>query len=203
MDHPSEQSDSPEVIEQQMERTRASLTTKVSTLENQMVGTLQNATSAVSETVENVKEAVKETVETVKENVREVLDISGHVRAHPWLMVGGAGLAGVLFGAAYLSRQREEAPSTPRAARLPAAAVTARASEPSWFDNLLHQAAQELQKMGETVLHQATQTLREQVEGGLPELLASFHVMPSAEGTKKEGEAKGTERNGHPSLAKA
>lgn len=95
----------PEVIRQQMEETRASLTDKLESLENQVVGTMQDATTAVTETVENVKEAFADTVETVKgtvrdtvESVKETFDLPRQVDRHPWLMVGGSVAVGFLCG---------------------------------------------------------------------------------------------------------
>lgn len=117
-----------EVILGQMEGTRASLAQKLETLENQVVGTLQEATSTVSETVNQVsetvnqvKDAVTDTVETVKEtvegtvdtvketvqgtvdSVKETLDIRRQVEKHPWLMFGGAFAVGYL--SAWVLRQ--------------------------------------------------------------------------------------------------
>lgn len=87
-----------EVIRHQMEETRASLSEKIETLENQVVGTVQGATAAVSETVESVKEAVQETVSTVQESVQNTLDIGHHVDRHPWAMMGGSVALGYLAG---------------------------------------------------------------------------------------------------------
>jgi ElaB/YqjD/DUF883 family membrane-anchored ribosome-binding protein len=107
---------SPELIEQEMQETRQSLVEKVAALENQVVGTIQSATSAVQETVESVKSVVDETVSTVKEtvgevkekvedsvssvseNVMQMLDIRRQVNKRPWVMVGGAAAAGFLTG---------------------------------------------------------------------------------------------------------
>jgi len=101
-----------EVILEQMEGTRASLAEKLETLENQVVGTIQEATSTVSETVQQVKDAVTDTVETVKdtvegtvesvkdsmhdtvESVKETFDVRRQVQNHPWLMFGGSFVAG-------------------------------------------------------------------------------------------------------------
>jgi hypothetical protein len=95
----------PEVIREQMAETRASLTEKLETLEQQVVGTVQGATSAVTETVENVKEAVHETVDTVKETfhdtvdgVRESLDLCKQVDRHPYLMMAAACSVGYISG---------------------------------------------------------------------------------------------------------
>ena len=103
--------DEPEVIRQQMEETRTSLTEKLETLEQQVVETVQGATSAVTETVENVKEAVQDTVSTVKdtfqdtvETVKETFNLSRQVDRHPWLMFGGAVAVGYLGGRLLLPR---------------------------------------------------------------------------------------------------
>lgn len=125
-----------EVIHHQMERTRASLADKLDTLENQVLGTVkdatsavadtvQDATSAVTHTVEDVKSAVgsvtdsiQDTVQSVKETVKETFDLREHFRRHPWAMMGGSVATGFLAG--WLlgpPPRREEAPApafTPR-----------------------------------------------------------------------------------------
>jgi ElaB/YqjD/DUF883 family membrane-anchored ribosome-binding protein len=101
-----------EVILEQMEGTRASLAQKLETLENQVMGTIQDATTSVSETVQQVKDAVSDTVETVKdtvegtvesmketvddtvESVKETFNVRHQVKRHPWLMFGGSLAAG-------------------------------------------------------------------------------------------------------------
>ncbi len=97
----------PDVIRQEMAETRASLTDKIEALENQVMGTVQEATAAVSSTVENVKEAVQETVGTVKETVagtvegvKEAFDLNLQVDRHPWLMMTAS--AGIGFGVGLL-----------------------------------------------------------------------------------------------------
>jgi hypothetical protein len=54
--------ESTELIKQDMNETRQSLTDKVAALEQHVVGTLHDATSAVQETVCTVKTALKDTV---------------------------------------------------------------------------------------------------------------------------------------------
>jgi len=86
-----------------MEAKRASLSDKLDALENQVLETVHEATSAVSsiakdvtEVVDNVTEDIQETVQTVKES----LDIGEQVRQHPWAAIGGAfavGFAGAYF----------------------------------------------------------------------------------------------------------
>ena len=69
-----------DVIREQMEDTRTSLTEKLETLESQVASTVQGATTnvaetveAVKETVEAVKDTVQQTVTTVKESVEETI----------------------------------------------------------------------------------------------------------------------------------
>jgi len=88
-----------------MEATRSSLCEKLETLEQQVVGTVSEARSAVTETVGNVKDAVQDTVDTVRgtvkqtvESVRETFNLAHQVERHPWAMFGGAVAAGFIGG---------------------------------------------------------------------------------------------------------
>jgi len=130
-----------DVIREQMEETRTSLTDKLETLEQQVVGTAQAATSAVTDTVEAVKEtvqeavaSVQETVANVKETVQEtvcavkgsmeegvakvkgLVDIPAHVDSHPWLMTAGSVALGFILGR-FLAKQSPP-PQQPLAAGL-------------------------------------------------------------------------------------
>jgi ElaB/YqjD/DUF883 family membrane-anchored ribosome-binding protein len=105
-----------EVIRQQMEETRTSLTEKLETLEQQVVETVQGATSAVSDTVANIKDSVQETVSTVKDTVegtvsavkdtvaesvdtvKEYMDVTAYVEKYPWLSLGASIGVGFLAG---------------------------------------------------------------------------------------------------------
>jgi hypothetical protein len=76
--------DSPEVIRQQMEETRASLSEKLETLEQQVVGTVQGARQSVADTVQSVKDA---------------FDVKLQVQRHPWPMLAGSVAVGFATGA--------------------------------------------------------------------------------------------------------
>jgi len=96
-----------EEIQQKMAETRASLADKLETLEQKVVGTVTETTTAVNETVDVIKDSVQETVTAVNETVRESVetvkdwfDLPAHVREHPWLMVGGSVAAGFCLGTA-------------------------------------------------------------------------------------------------------
>jgi len=105
-----------------IEETRASMTEKLELLEERVRGTLEETKTAVDGIVENVKGTVEETVGAVKEtvdgakstvegvvqNVKDVMDdtvtkakqsfdLRYQVEQHPWLMVGGAVVAGSLL----------------------------------------------------------------------------------------------------------
>jgi ElaB/YqjD/DUF883 family membrane-anchored ribosome-binding protein len=81
----------PDVIRQQIEETRSSLTEKLETLEAEVKGTVESA----RETVENVKESVH----NAKETVKRTFDIPYQVDRHPWAMLGLSLVSGVVAGA--------------------------------------------------------------------------------------------------------
>src|SRR5262249_12539708 len=91
MDHETEH------IHQQMMETPTALTEKLESLENQVFGSVHEATRAVSQTVASVKEAVQETVGSLKESVQETVhsvkesvNIKRQVDRHPWVMMAGS-----------------------------------------------------------------------------------------------------------------
>jgi ElaB/YqjD/DUF883 family membrane-anchored ribosome-binding protein len=79
---------------QGIEDTRSAITEKLDILEARVRETVEGAQSSVEEIVETVKGTVGDTVETVK----RTFDVPYQVDQHPWLMVGGATLAGYLLG---------------------------------------------------------------------------------------------------------
>ncbi|HWY86559.1 MAG TPA: hypothetical protein VNX28_07540 [Gemmataceae bacterium] len=114
--------DNEDVIREQMEDTRTSLTEKLESLEKQVSTTVQGATTNVAETVEavkdtvaavkdtvqdtvaSVKESVEETISTVKDTVHEgwsavkgMLDVPGLVESYPWAMFGGSVALGFIL----------------------------------------------------------------------------------------------------------
>lgn len=124
--------DNEDLIREQMQETRTSLTEKLEALEDQVSNKVQEATSNVAETVEAVKETVQDTVATVKDafhdtaaTVKESVedgvvafkgffDVSAHVEQHPWVALGGAAVAGYC-----LARYLESKSPAPMAAMSP------------------------------------------------------------------------------------
>jgi ElaB/YqjD/DUF883 family membrane-anchored ribosome-binding protein len=195
--------ESPDVIAQEMQETRNSLTEKVAALETQVVGTIQNATEAVSSTVEQVKTVVQDTlssvkdtasdvrqsvtdsVQTVTDRVESAFELSRHTREHPWPMVGGAGVAGFLAGYLLFGRSSPRqavspyptmytSAAAPMAARSPEPVAPVPRKMPGWLDDLLERAGQEVRKIGEEALAVATASLKQSVQTEVPKLINSF-----------------------------
>jgi ElaB/YqjD/DUF883 family membrane-anchored ribosome-binding protein len=188
-----------EVIKQQMEETRSSLVEKLEALEDKVASTVQGTTEAVAGTVENVKEAVEETIETVSdsvEQVKEAFDLPKQVQEHPWLMMGGAVVAGYL-GARLLERGLSEV--SQEASRTASAAPQRtestgggwnRPSEPGLLDRLTESLTPALDKVkglalgvtagvvGRMILDSVPQELRGELEGVINEFTRSLGGTP-------------------------
>lgn len=207
----------PEVIKERMEETRVSLTDKMETLESTLKETVQNTLSTAShvvenveETVESVKDSVEEsaeavrdtvasTLESVKETVAGFFDVPGHVRRHPWAMLGGAVVLG-FFGGRMLIREKRRrrrpryepvgafaAPGrAPASARAPvppppppapaahAPAVEPRAEAPaeegpSWVGQLAGTFGDELNSLKKLALGATFGVIRDMVRSAAPE----------------------------------
>jgi ElaB/YqjD/DUF883 family membrane-anchored ribosome-binding protein len=196
----------PEIIKQQMEETRASLTEKVEALETQVVSTVQNATAAVNETVAEVKEAVHDTVETVrdtvkgtvesvKETVGEVFDLRRQMERRPLLVLGSSAALGFLVGR-WLRRPAsgpvdQPVPEPVRAASFarhdPDAdtgadgggwtATLSRVGH-DWLDQIGRKVQKELAEVGDLAIAAASSHLKDMVAEALPKLLGGSHEEP-------------------------
>jgi len=211
--------ESPELIEREMEETRESLTEKVSLLEQQVVGTLQSATSAVQDTVQTVRCAVQDTVaavtgtvkqsvDSVSEGMKEALDVKKHVREYPWAMVGGAAAAGFVTGLLVFrgeqSTRRSAMPMaaggshpafTPLTAPAPSPVQHSAASQrPGWLNDLFEIAGREIKKIAEQALATTTASLKQTVETGIPKLIET--ALPNM-GAKCEGTDASTSTETH------
>jgi len=129
---------SEENIQRQMQETRASLTEKLESLEQKVVGTVENATTAVNDTVDAIKETVHDTVASVQQgvkgsvdSVKDLFDVPAQVERRPWLMMGGSVAVGYCLGT--LLSQRSSSQEEREAA--------SRASWLSEANNRAHRAA--------------------------------------------------------------
>lgn len=185
----------PDVIRQDIEQTRESLTDKLEVLEHEVketiadakdtvTGTIESAKQTVEDITSNVKETVQETVDTVK----RTLDLPRQVDQHPWGMMGGSMMAGFLAGyflpgsrqmdrwghrlaqaAAPRAAPRPETLSRPNGqAQQPAAANTG----PGFLDKLLDQFEPEVNRVKEMAIGTMVGLLRDWVTQALPASLA-------------------------------
>jgi len=136
----------PEVIKQQMEETRESLSDKLEVLEQKVLSTVQDTTDTVTQTVESVADAVHSTVATVKEGVqegvekvKETIDLRLQVARHPWEMFLGSIATG--FAAGYLLTPSQPCVAEPAAAQpyVPREAAASGPAQPNWMGQLAQQ----------------------------------------------------------------
>jgi ElaB/YqjD/DUF883 family membrane-anchored ribosome-binding protein len=198
-----------------MEEKRASLADKLDTLENHVLGTVQEATEAVSHTVEDVKsvvdtvtENVKETVENVTETVKHTFDVRDHVRHHPWGMFCGAIAAGFLGGQLLGPARSEQrkltteglAPTTPPEP-VPLERAARREEPVSGMSELLG-------RVKGLALGAVMKTVRDLLAETLPETMKEDVISVVDEFTTKLGgkpipaSANGGHNGAHPSLAR-
>lgn len=189
--------DETEVIKQQMLETRTSLTEKLEALEDQVASTVRNTTEAVTETASAVKGAVENTVNTVKdsvqetvESVKESLDLSRQMENHPWLMLGGAVLAGYV-GARLLSGAETVAGTV--AGTVAASVSPPPAREPERFSSTgngqSHSQAQPASSFWDAMLHSFQPTiskLEELAIGATSAVVGDMIVKAAPEGVRSE-----------------
>lgn len=172
-----------EVMREQMEETRVSLTEKLETLEQHVVETVQGATTAMNETVENVKEAVQDTVATVKDTVQDTVDgvketfnLQHQVEQHPWGMMAGSIAIGYL-GGYLLSRPRTRISANigmqhPLPVSQPTSSVPT-SSGPSWWTGVSALFAPEIAKVKGLALGVALGIVRDSITQAAPEQMKS------------------------------
>ncbi len=164
----------PDVIRQQIEQTRESLTDKLETLEGQVRQTISSVTSTVGQTVENVKSKVEDTVQAVSsavehtvDSVKRTFDIPHQVRRHPYLMTGGALVLGAALGYLLAGQRRRlrrrppdewvpsyapPAPAPAETSEEPRQAGRGPSSRPGLFAGLLQPLAGEFDKIKATAI---------------------------------------------------
>jgi ElaB/YqjD/DUF883 family membrane-anchored ribosome-binding protein/xanthosine utilization system XapX-like protein len=171
----------PELIQDEMQQTRESLTEKVAALENQVVGSVQSASDTLSDTVAAVKsfvetapgavgDSVRHAASAVSEQVKDMFGLSEHVRNHPWRSVGVSAGLGILTGL-LVFRGRVATPPPPvmpsAAAYVPPPAPPA----PGMFDGMLSVVGRKLREVTETIIDAATSAVNKNVSEGVPRLV--------------------------------
>lgn len=156
------------VIKEEIEETRTELVAKLGVLEGQL-----------RDTVEDTKEAVESTIENFRTTF-QMVSPSHQIQEHPFIMVGGSLVAGVLLG-------RVIAPRPVRAAQPewktePEILTVSRPpSGPSWFSRLTETFSDEIKVVKEISTGLAIEGLRGLAIRAVPELQPEINkVMDSA-----------------------
>jgi ElaB/YqjD/DUF883 family membrane-anchored ribosome-binding protein len=186
-------------IEHDMERTRESITDKVEALENQVLGTIQDATDTVTETVGAVKEAVSTAPTVVRDTLREIIQVVKEsvgsfsaiecIRNYPAVALGSTAFAGFLTG--YLTGGRRvnsfAQPLTP-SAPIPQASIPKQST--GLLSELFDRAGGEVRQLADQVLTRGIASLKQNIEKRMPEIVDTVvERMTGAEGTanRKDG----------------
>jgi ElaB/YqjD/DUF883 family membrane-anchored ribosome-binding protein len=192
----------PEQIQSEMAATRDSLTEKVAALENQVVGTVQNAANTLTETVDAVKSfveaapgTVSDTVEQVTsevtDRVRRTFDITSHVQSYPWRSVGLSVGLGFIAGLMVFRDRKSSDPSRPAPSSSPPAGAyplstpvsSPAASSPGLFDDLIGMLGRKVKEVTENVIDAATGAVNKNLQEGIPKLVdeAAKRLVPDNE----------------------
>jgi ElaB/YqjD/DUF883 family membrane-anchored ribosome-binding protein len=189
----------PKVIRQDIEQTRSALTEKLETLEEEVMGTVRNATETVEETIENVTEKVQETVETVQ----RTFDLEYQMQQRPWVIMGGAVAAGVAAGVltnTVRARASGRQESRRRAAYVPPAdtgsafrsppsayAPPPRQEGPSFLQSFLGRFDKEIGMVKELAIGYAAGVLRDMIKEALPAVKDQIQKVMDSATTKMGG----------------
>lgn len=173
----------PEEIEREMLSTRESITEKVAALESQVVGTVQNVAETINGTVDAVKslvstapnavsDTVKQATASLGDAVRSTLDVTGHVRQHPWESVGASALLGCITAWLVFRDRPERSEVSPlSAAAIPPAAAAAAPAAPGIFDEVLGMISAKVKEVARTALESASTMVKENLQGGMAQLM--------------------------------
>lgn len=196
--------ESVEVIENEIEQTRAGLADKLEALTEQLAGTVEG----VGETVETVVESTKETISTIK----DTFNIPKQVEERPWLAMGLSVAAGFVGGKILdaitpmpsgMNGTNGHAGSPPSrvAESMPQRMSSAstypeggsgyeqphRESSPGWLSQLGQQFGSELQKAKGLAIGTMLGVIRDMVSQSLPESLKSQVATLFDSATEKMG----------------
>jgi ElaB/YqjD/DUF883 family membrane-anchored ribosome-binding protein len=183
----------PDVIHQQIDETRSSLTDKIEQLETRVADTVETARATVEETIETVKEKVEETVETVKdtvqgtvETVKRTFDLRYQTEQHPFAMMGCSFLAGCTAGYLLGGRRKRHHPEAaaevcpPSSSQrdeamrgtIPEASPPPAPRRPGLLERLFHQFEGEIDKVKETAIGVLMGLVRDWARNAVPASVA-------------------------------
>jgi hypothetical protein len=182
----------PEVIRDQIEQTRESLTDKLEDLENHVKRTVENVTGTVEHTVETVSskvegavEAVTSTVHSTVEGVKETLDIPTHTRRHPYAMTGGAFVLGLIAGWWTMRPRRHTA--APRRFAEQQSTPHDGETRTGWFSNLMTPLTEEIGRFKGTAVGFLFGMARDALLKAVPESLVDRVRQIADDMTRRAG----------------
>lgn len=168
-----------------MERTRESITEKVAALENQVIGTVHQATESVNHTVEAVREAVASAPTAVRDTLREVTQSVKEaihsfstrecIRSFPAAALGTSMAAGFLTGYFFGGRRMPRQTAMPLYHDgMPTQTASSTSSRTSHgFSEMFHRISGELQCMAAKSLEMGLTALKNKIERRIPEIIDS------------------------------
>lgn len=198
----------PDVIRQQIDQTRSSLTEKLETLEAEVKGTVQTAKETVEsakeavestfttakETVQDTIDSVKETMASATETVKRTFDVPYQVDRHPWAMLGLSLVSGIVFGAflggrstngrRVASRMSEASVVPPERPGIAPQAAWSRPTpeepgRPGFMDKLSSQLGDELEKVKDLTITTLVGVVGDVAKRSLPVLAHTVEDMLS------------------------
>ncbi len=209
----------PDVIRQQIEETRSSLTEKLETLEAEVKGTVESARETIEsakETVTGTIDNVKETVQSATQTVKRTFNIPYQVDRHPWAMMGLSLVSGIVAGALVGGRLTTgrrmtygmaEASREPleRSETAPAAAwsrLTHEQGRPGFMDKLRHQLGNEVEKVKDLAVNTLAGVVSDVARRSIPALGQAVEDMMTRMASQvgvppQYGPESGEPRSGH------
>jgi ElaB/YqjD/DUF883 family membrane-anchored ribosome-binding protein len=184
----------PDLIRQQIDETRSALTEKLETLENKVLGSVENARATFDDTLANVRATVHQTVASVK----RTFDLEYQVQQHPWAMVGGSVAAGFMVGLLLKREPRSRGPALSRngfheggpvsVSPLPAAPAVQAPEKPRFLKGLGTRFEEELEQVKEMAIGAAMGLLRDAIKKSLPQLAPQIDRVMNSATSKMGGE---------------
>jgi ElaB/YqjD/DUF883 family membrane-anchored ribosome-binding protein len=196
----------PDLIRQQIDQTRSSLTDKLETLEAEVKETVQSARDtmetareAVEETFASARETVQDTISSVKESVhsatatvKRTFDVEHQVQEHPWAMLGLSLVSGVAVGVLLggrldpgrrVARRMSEASAEPygRAESTPVAPASRPTHEdsgrPGFVDKLTSQLGDEFEKVKDLAIAALVGVVADTAKRAIPAMTSAVEDM--------------------------
>jgi ElaB/YqjD/DUF883 family membrane-anchored ribosome-binding protein len=179
----------------EIRRTRAAMAQKLEQLEGRVEDTVEGAKTTVLDIVDNVRDAAEDFIDRAEEFVehtKQNFDPTYQIQRHPWMMIGGAIVAGYVLGV--LESRRPSGP--PIQGRLPyygdsASSSPGSSSEDNIWSGLVEQVQDEVERTKGALLQVGRSLIHDLFEQVLP-VLTEGRRRPQVRSTPSYSEPKGT-----------